>query len=144
MLMPRATPESLISDYRFCVSKVSIISNLSPNSCWIRGFVLFVNRATLAAYEAGMPGNHFGFIRRRGKEFESYIIAIQDDIKKDYSRMEQIIRAGPEVGTEISVKRERTLRGASPKGSPIITGPLLVSAQSCACYERRRREEIRR
>ena len=47
--------------------------------------------ATLAAYQAGMPGIDFGFIRSRGKEFDSYITAIQDGIKEDYSRMEQIM-----------------------------------------------------
>lgn len=47
--------------------------------------------ATLAAYQAGMPGIDFGFIRSRGKEFDGYVTAIQDGIKEDYSRVEQII-----------------------------------------------------
>jgi hypothetical protein len=48
--------------------------------------------ATLGAYQAGMPGIDFGFIRSRGKEFDNYVAAIQDGINEDYGRMEQIVK----------------------------------------------------
>ncbi len=47
--------------------------------------------ATLSAYQAGMPGIDFSFIRGRGKEFDRYVRAIQLGIKQEYGLMQEII-----------------------------------------------------
>jgi cell filamentation protein len=47
--------------------------------------------ATLMAYQAGLPGIDFGFIRSRGKEFDRYISAIQAGLRQNYKPMQQII-----------------------------------------------------
>jgi cell filamentation protein len=61
--------------------------------------------ATLSAYQAGVPGIDFGFIRSRGKEFDNYVAAIQHGIREDYSRMEQIVLRALE-------RAQRSMRGA--------------------------------
>lgn len=47
--------------------------------------------ATLAAYQAGLPGIDFGFIGSRGKDYDMYVAAIQAGINEEYSRMQEII-----------------------------------------------------
>lgn len=50
--------------------------------------------ATLSAYQAGMPGIDFSFIKSRGKEFGRYVQAIQTALNKDYRQMHDIIKRG--------------------------------------------------
>jgi cell filamentation protein len=50
--------------------------------------------ATLLAYQAGMPGIDFSFIKSRGKEFEKYVHAIHAALNDDYLPMKDIIKRG--------------------------------------------------
>lgn len=50
--------------------------------------------ATLSAYQAGMPGIDFGFIKSRGKEFDGYVHAIHAALDADYRPMQAIIKRG--------------------------------------------------
>lgn len=47
--------------------------------------------ASLMAYQAGLPGIDFSFIKSRGKELEGYVSAIQRGVKKDYAPMARIV-----------------------------------------------------
>ena len=47
--------------------------------------------ATLMAYQAEQPGVDFGFIGRRGKQFEKYIGAIQAGIQNNYEPMTRLV-----------------------------------------------------
>jgi len=47
--------------------------------------------ATIMAYQSGLPGIDFSFIKSKGKEFDNYISAIQNGMKKDYNKMKNII-----------------------------------------------------
>ncbi len=50
--------------------------------------------ATLMAYQAGMPGIDLGFIKRRGKEFDAYIGAVQAGLSRDNAPMTAIMLRG--------------------------------------------------
>lgn len=45
----------------------------------------------LMAYQAGYPGLDFGFIGKKGKEFDRYIAAIHAGLDRDYTTMEMIV-----------------------------------------------------
>jgi cell filamentation protein len=47
--------------------------------------------ASLMAYQAGLPGIDFSFIKSRGKEFDGYVSAIQQGVRKDYAPMTGIV-----------------------------------------------------
>jgi len=47
--------------------------------------------ATIMAYQAGLSGLDFSFIKNRGKQFESYISAIHEGMKQNYIPMQKII-----------------------------------------------------
>lgn len=47
--------------------------------------------ATLMAYQAGLAGLDFSFIKSRGKEFDRYVAAIHAGLDADYAPMEEII-----------------------------------------------------
>lgn len=47
--------------------------------------------ATLMAYQAGLPGMDFGFVRSRGREFDLYAAAVQAALSGDLKPMEGIV-----------------------------------------------------
>lgn len=47
--------------------------------------------ATIMAYQAGLSGLDFSFIKNKGKEFESYISAIHEGMNQNYIPMQKII-----------------------------------------------------
>lgn len=59
--------------------------------------------ATLMAYQAGLPGIDFSFIGGRGKEFQKYIRAIQEDVRKNYDPMTEIVLRALRRAVEASI-----------------------------------------
>ena len=50
--------------------------------------------ATVMAYQAGLPGIDMAFIKRRGREFEAYIAAVQEGSSGNCASMTAIVLRG--------------------------------------------------
>ncbi|MBK8549856.1 MAG: Fic family protein [Ignavibacteria bacterium] len=60
--------------------------------------------AILMAYQAGLPGIDFSFIKTKGKEFDNYIKAVEDGMDQNYVTMKLIIKKGINLSLKKFVK----------------------------------------